>query len=52
MIRPLAIAAAALALAVALPAVPASAEDDLVRKLVDACVGCRFPKDLHGRDLH
>jgi len=44
---------AALALAVAFTAVPAAAaEDDLVRQLVNACTGCRFPKDLHGRDLH
>jgi hypothetical protein len=50
MIRPLLLAALALTLAV--PAVPAAAEDDLVRQLVNACVGCRFPKDLRGRDLH
>jgi hypothetical protein len=49
------LALTALVLAVAMPAVaiaPASAEDDLVRQLVNACTGCRFPKDLHGRDLH
>jgi hypothetical protein len=43
---------AALALALIIPAAPARAEDDLVRQLVNACTGCRFPKDLHGRDLH
>src|SRR5947209_17972477 len=46
------IALAALALALVLPAAPVAAEDDLVRQLVNACVGCRFPKDLRGRDLH
>jgi hypothetical protein len=47
------LALAVLALGVALPAAPArAAQDDLVRQLIDACVGCRFPKDLHGRDLH
>ncbi|HEY0393762.1 MAG TPA: pentapeptide repeat-containing protein [Candidatus Elarobacter sp.] len=46
------LAPAALALALLVPAAPARAEDDLVRQLVNACVGCRFPKDLHGRDLH
>ena len=50
MIRPLLLAA--LAFTIALPAIPAAAEDDLVRQLVNACVGCRFPKDLRGRDLH
>ena len=50
MIRPLLLAA--LAFTIAVPAVPAAAEDDLVRQLVNACVGCRFPKDLRGRDLH
>ncbi|MEA2688920.1 MAG: hypothetical protein QOD51_1527 [Candidatus Eremiobacteraeota bacterium] len=36
-----------------MPVLPASAaDDDLVRQLVNACTGCRFPKDLHGRDLH
>ncbi|MBV8750117.1 MAG: pentapeptide repeat-containing protein [Candidatus Eremiobacteraeota bacterium] len=51
MIRPLVLAALAVALAV--PAAPArAADDDLIRQLVNACVGCRFPKDLHGRDLH
>ena len=50
MLRPLALTA--LALAVVFPAAPALAEDDLVRQLVNACIGCRFPKDLHGRDLH
>jgi len=46
------LALAGLALALILPAAPVSAEDDLVRQLVSACTGCRFPKDLHGRDLH
>jgi hypothetical protein len=46
------LAVAALALVLAAPAAPVAAQDDLVRQLVDACVGCRFPKDLHGRDLH
>jgi uncharacterized protein YjbI with pentapeptide repeats len=41
-----------LALAVAVPAAPALAEDDLARQLISSCVGCRLPKDLHGRDLH
>src|SRR5437660_892072 len=45
------IALAALALALVLPAAPVAAEDDLVRQLVNACVGCRFPKDLRGREL-
>jgi len=43
---------AAIALLVLPPGAPARAEDDLVRQLVNACTGCRFPKDLHGRDLH
>jgi Pentapeptide repeats (9 copies) len=43
---------AAIALLVLPAAAPARAEDDLVRQLVNACTGCRFPKDLHGRDLH
>lgn len=47
------LALAALVAAVALPPAPApAAQDDLVRQLIDQCVGCRFPKDLHGRDLH
>jgi Pentapeptide repeats (9 copies) len=43
---------AALALLVLPPGAPASAEDDLVRQLVNSCTGCRFPHDLRGRDLH
>jgi uncharacterized protein YjbI with pentapeptide repeats len=40
-------------LLVGLPAAPVRAsDDDLSRKLIDSCVGCRLPKDLHGRDLH
>ncbi|BDE06088.1 hypothetical protein WPS_13640 [Vulcanimicrobium alpinum] len=35
-----------------LGAVPARADDDLTRRLIDQCVGCTFPKDLRGRDLH
>ena len=50
MIRSLALAA--LTLLVAAPAVPALAEDDLARQLIGSCMGCRLPKDLHGRDLH
>lgn len=51
MFRPLLVAA--LALVVASPPAPApAAQDELVRQLVNACVGCRFPKDLRGRDLH
>jgi hypothetical protein len=37
---------------IGLPPGPALAQDDLARQLINACVGCRFPKDLHGRDLH
>lgn len=51
MLRRLALLAA-LVLLVLPPGAPAGAEDDLVRQLVNACTGCRFPKDLHGRDLH
>ena len=51
MIRHLTLAALALVLA-APPAPAAAADDELVRQLIDSCVGCRFPKDLHGRDLH
>ncbi|MDB5039417.1 MAG: hypothetical protein JWN27_143 [Candidatus Eremiobacteraeota bacterium] len=36
----------------AVAAVPALAQDALSRQLIDQCVGCRLPKDLHGRDLH
>jgi uncharacterized protein YjbI with pentapeptide repeats len=36
----------------ALASPPAGAQNDLSRQLVDACVGCRLPHDLHGRDLH
>ncbi|HZX68281.1 MAG TPA: pentapeptide repeat-containing protein [Candidatus Elarobacter sp.] len=51
MIRTLAIVAAVLL--VGLPAGPVRAnDDDLTRKLIDSCIGCRLPKDLHGRDLH
>ncbi|HEV3088090.1 MAG TPA: pentapeptide repeat-containing protein [Candidatus Elarobacter sp.] len=50
MIRSLALAAAALLLCA--PAVPAAAQDNLSRQLIDSCVGCRLPHDLHGRDLH
>ncbi|HZX68280.1 MAG TPA: pentapeptide repeat-containing protein [Candidatus Elarobacter sp.] len=50
MFRPIALAALTLLLAV--PAAPALAQDDFTRQLIDQCVGCRFPKDLHGRDLH
>jgi Pentapeptide repeats (9 copies) len=52
MLRPLALVLSALALVLAVPAPPAGAEDDLVRQLVNACLGCRFPHDLRGRDLH
>ncbi|MEA2689263.1 MAG: hypothetical protein QOD51_1870, partial [Candidatus Eremiobacteraeota bacterium] len=41
-----------LALVLAVPAAPALAQDDLARQLISSCVGCRLPKDLHGRDLH
>jgi Pentapeptide repeats (9 copies) len=51
MLRRLALIAA-IALLVLPPGAPARAEDDLVRQLVNSCMGCRFPKDLHGRDLH
>jgi uncharacterized protein YjbI with pentapeptide repeats len=40
-----------LALLAAAPSPPA-AQNDLSRQLIDACVGCRLPHDLHGRDLH
>ena len=50
MIRPLVLAALMLLIG-ATPA-PGAAQDDLARRLIDACVGCRLPKDLHGRDLH
>lgn len=50
MIRSL--AAAAALLATGFPAGPVRAQDDLTRQLIGACVGCRLPKDLHGRDLH
>ena len=30
----------------------AAAADELPRALIDGCVGCRLPHDLHGRDLH
>jgi uncharacterized protein YjbI with pentapeptide repeats len=47
------LALAALALALAAPASPVlAADDDLTRQLINSCVGCRLPKDLHGRDLH
>jgi uncharacterized protein YjbI with pentapeptide repeats len=46
------LALAALALVLAAPAAPASAQDDLARQLIDTCMGCRLPKDMHGRDLH
>ena len=52
MLRPLTLALSVLALTLAVPAAPAGAEDDLVRQLVNACTGCRFPHDLRGRDLH
>jgi uncharacterized protein YjbI with pentapeptide repeats len=39
-------------LALAVPAQAAFAQDNLARQLIDACVGCTLPKDLHGRDLH
>ncbi|MBV9407301.1 MAG: pentapeptide repeat-containing protein, partial [Candidatus Eremiobacteraeota bacterium] len=46
-------AALGLALTVALPPAPApAAQDDLARQLIEQCVGCRFPKDMRGRDLH
>jgi hypothetical protein len=41
-----------LAVALAVPAAPALAQDELARQLISSCVGCRLPKDLHGRDLH
>lgn len=51
MIRSLALTA--LAFVLAAPAAPAvAADDDLARQLISSCVGCRLPKDLHGRDLH
>src|ERR1700730_14737582 len=49
-LRPIVLAA--LTSALVLPAAPAIAQDDLSRQLIDQCVGCRLPKDLHGRDLH
>ena len=52
MIRPLALTLAAVALLLAVPAAPAAAQNDLARQLIDSCMGCRLPKDLHGRDLH
>jgi len=36
------LALAALAFVVAVPAVPALAEEDLARQLIDSCVGCRL----------
>ena len=51
MFRRLALVAAVALLALP-PGAPASAEDDLVRQLVNSCAGCRFPHDLRGRDLH
>ena len=50
MIRSL--ATTVLALLLAAPAAPVRAQDDLARQLIDSCVGCRLPHDLHGRDLH
>lgn len=50
--RILALATAALMLAALPPAPVRAADDDFARKLIDACVGCTLPKDLHGRDLH
>jgi len=49
-IRPFALAV--LAMLIAAPQAPALADDDLARALIGSCVGCRLPKDLHGRDLH
>jgi uncharacterized protein YjbI with pentapeptide repeats len=49
-IRSFALAAAVLL--VSLPPAAAVAQDDLARQLINSCVGCRLPKDLHGRDLH
>ena len=43
---------AALVLLVAVPSAPVNADDDSMRGLIGSCVGCRMPKDLHGRDLH
>ena len=50
MIRSLVLAA--FALLVCAPAAPAAAQESLSRQLIDACIGCRLPHDLHGRDLH
>ncbi|MBV8581891.1 MAG: pentapeptide repeat-containing protein [Candidatus Eremiobacteraeota bacterium] len=50
MIRSL--ATTVLALLLAAPAAPVHAQDDLARQLINSCVGCRLPHDLHGRDLH
>jgi uncharacterized protein YjbI with pentapeptide repeats len=46
------IAVAALAALIGTVVQPAVAGDDLPRQLIDGCVGCRLPHDLHGRDLH
>jgi uncharacterized protein YjbI with pentapeptide repeats len=43
---------AAFVLLVCAPVAPAVAQESLSRQLIDACVGCRLPHDLHGRDLH
>ena len=50
MFRPIALTALAVLLAAA--AVPALAQDDFSRQLINQCVGCRLPTDMHGRDLH
>jgi hypothetical protein len=50
MFRPIALTALSLLLIAS--ASPAVAQDDFTRQLINQCVGCRFPKDLHGRDLH
>src|ERR1700684_2620812 len=53
MMRSITVAVCALALGIPTAASPARAADDgVTRQLIDACVGCRLPKDLHGRDLH
>jgi uncharacterized protein YjbI with pentapeptide repeats len=53
MIRTLAaLVTGALALSLIAFAAPAGAHDDIARRLLQSCVGCKLPKDLRGQDLH
>ena len=42
----------AFALMLLAPSSPGVAHDDVARRLIGACVGCKLPHDLHGLDLH